>query len=41
LLISDLKLDGVSAFPIDMLLERFSVRVGQPLNSDRLGGYLA
>jgi outer membrane protein assembly factor BamA len=41
LLISDLKLDGVTAFSIDMLLERFSVRVGQPLNSDRLGADLA
>jgi outer membrane protein insertion porin family len=36
LLITELKLDGVTAFPTDALLEHFNVRVGQPLNADRL-----
>jgi outer membrane protein insertion porin family len=40
LLITELKLDGVTAFPIDALLARFNVRVGQPLNTERLSGDL-
>lgn len=40
LLITELKLTGVTAFPIDALLGRFKVRVGQPLNTDRLSGDL-
>jgi outer membrane protein insertion porin family len=40
LLINELKLDGVTAFPTDALLERFKVRVGQPLNTDRLSSDL-
>jgi outer membrane protein insertion porin family len=40
LLITELQLDGVTAFPIDVLLERFKVRIGQPLNTERLSGDL-
>jgi outer membrane protein insertion porin family len=40
LLITALKLDGVSAFPIESLLARFQIRVGQPLNTERLNGDL-
>lgn len=39
-LITELKLEGVTAFPIDALLERFNVRVGHPLNTERLSGDL-
>jgi outer membrane protein insertion porin family len=40
LLITELRLDGVTAFPIDTLLARFNVRVGQPLNIEHLSGDL-
>jgi outer membrane protein assembly factor BamA len=40
LLITELKLEGVTAFPIDALLERFKVRLGHPLNTERLSGDL-
>ncbi len=39
-LVNALTLEGVTAFPIDALLERFNVRVGQPLNTERLSGDL-
>ena len=38
--ITELRLDGVTAFPIDGLLERFKVRGGEPLNTGLLSGDL-
>jgi outer membrane protein insertion porin family len=40
LVIAELTLDGITAFPVDQLVERFKVRVGQPLNTERLSGDL-
>jgi outer membrane protein insertion porin family len=40
LLITEVNLEGVTAFPVDALLARFHVRVGQPLNTEQLSGDL-
>jgi outer membrane protein insertion porin family len=40
LVIADLRLEGAAAFPAEELLEKFKVRVGQALNTERLSGDL-
>src|SRR5918992_1064795 len=40
LLVTELKFEGVTAWSVDDLLARFKVRVGQPLNTERLSGDL-
>lgn len=40
LVIEDLRLEGVTVFPVEDLLRRFKVRVGQPLSTERLSGDL-
>jgi outer membrane protein insertion porin family len=40
LVIADMRLEGAAAFPAGELLDKFKVRVGQPLNAERLSGDL-